>query len=177
MHQQNDDLPEIEFEFDLSGGGGATYTGTITGSPQGGNQNPAAPNWPFPTGAGNGITWTVGASAASPSIIIPGSANPKLNFLRPVPKTSVVYVVVFPDGSTLQLQEQSVITPREMINIAKFINMVTNYCVAGIAGQAFDVQWSDLIVSLKIDKHFVAGPQHQNYDTSTDVLYVFLMDK
>jgi hypothetical protein len=171
MHQNEDDLPDIEFEFDTEG---MTYTGTITGVPTiNGN---AAPNWPFPTG-GSGITWTTTGSANSPGIIIPSSVTPKLNLMPPTPKTSVVYVVVFDDGSTLQLQEQSIITPREMINIAKFINMVTNYCVAGIAGQSFDVKWSDLVMSLKIDKHFVSGPRHANYDTSTDVLYVFLMDK
>lgn len=188
MHQ-NEELPDIEFEFDIDVSAAPGWPNVPAGSPNlqgsGGSApstpgspgaNGPAPTWPFPTGTvPGGISWTTGSTSSSPGIIIPNSL--KMNFIKPVPKTSVVYVIVFADNSTLMMQEQPVITPREMINIAKFINMVSNYCVAGIGGQSFDVKWSDLIMSLKIDKHFIAGPQHSAYDTTTDVLYVFLHDK
>jgi hypothetical protein len=125
---------------------------------------------------GNSLQWTTSSGNQTLTGAI-SSHGINFNFLKQEPKTSVEYVVVLRDNTTLVLQEQQVISPREMIGIAKFVNIVTGYCLASVVGQVVEISWSDLISSLKIDKHFVPGPSKSTYDTTGEVLHIFLDDK
>ena len=127
---------------------------------------------------GSSLQWTTSTgNQAVTSVSAVSSHGINFNFLKQEPKTSVEYVVVLRDNTTLVLQEQQIISPREMIGIAKFVNTVTGYCLASVVGQVVDISWSDLISSLKIDKHFIPGPSKSSYDTTGEVLHIFLEDK
>lgn len=130
------------------------------------------------TANGGTLVWT---TASSPNGAINASYGAGTTAARLsttfVEKKSVAYVIIIDDNATLLLKEQPVITPREMINIAKFINMVNNYLVAAVSRINLVVNWQALIQSLKIEKHFVAMPGADAYDLDSDTLFVFVTSR
>lgn len=140
-------------------------------------------NWPFnqnaPVAGGSVGVVTTGTIAQSQKQFM--WSNLIIGGQKAVSKTKMRYVVIKKDGSTLELKEQSNITPEEMIGITKFIGMVTTYTVL-ILGEAiieynFKLSWSDMIMSLGISKHFAPGLAPDDYDVDgSDVLDILLYD-
>jgi hypothetical protein len=88
-------------------------------------------------------------------------------------KTSAVFVIVKSDGSTLEMNVKNKITPIEILNITKFIS------IACAAAERFDdrIQWSKMISTLGIDRHFVVGRKLEDYKSAaTSELYLTLHD-
>lgn len=101
------------------------------------------------------------ASKANASVLVAGRGSPKDN---------ICYVIVMEDGSCLELEEQTPITPREMIGIVKFLTIVQSVMQAPV-----EVEWLDLIANLGIDHHFVGGEDdHHDYDNTDSTLYIKL---
>lgn len=86
-------------------------------------------------------------------------------------KYKVEYIIEMLDGGMLEMREQKFITPREMVGLCKFINMVSASIHSGIK-----IMWSDLITELAIDRHFVSGKNRASY-SDIHTQYVFLIDQ
>jgi hypothetical protein len=161
----------------------------------GGQGTGPAPGWPFPTGSSapsstgtatipasgqivssNGQPFTVGANVVTPSIVIKGAGRPLINFIAPPPKDDVLYVIVKKNGETLELMPNTPITPREMINIAIFLSVISGFIGTAIAGSPQEMIWSDLIKNLGIERHFNPGQDESTYSSSGTVLHVLLKD-
>lgn len=168
----------------IAGGGTTTTTtGGGVGSPV------PAQQWPYgSTSTGNGSTITSTGNGAT-NYTVRSGATPQvtwntINSLaqpKPVTKSKARYVIIKNDKSTLELKEQSTITPQEMIGISKFLGLVSTYTVL-ILGQAiisynFNIKWSEIIASLGITKHFVPGLALEDYDNdNSEVLDILLYD-
>jgi len=169
MGTQDDD-DEIDFSLDdLNWPPMAGSSGSASGWPAGGIN--------IPVGAGS-IGGLGGAGLGGAGISINGGLNSQMTaavLLTPTVKNNVKYVIVPEDGSPcLELEEQKTITPREMIGISKFINMVNNMISADFV---LFVNWTSLIKNLGIERHFVQGlPNMPSYDQDNDTLYLFLFD-
>jgi hypothetical protein len=142
-----------------------------------------------------GVTWPTlpGSSGPIPSAPLPtaiptsgqtslpiGPVGQQLNLVSPLEKTKVRYVIIKKGGSTLELQEQDAITPRELIGLAKLMNMVSTFTTVVLGtvggGYNFHIVWSKLISQLGIEKHFVDGLPVGDYNNDDEVLDVFLID-
>jgi len=171
------DLDEIDFNLEDLG-----WPPAVTG--QGGSVSGSAGSWPAGTPIPVGSSGATGQSSVSGGAFTGGSilgagsinqnVNMKLALITTTLKTDVRYVIVPEDGPCLELEEQKIITPREMIGISKFINMV-NCMIA--TDFALAVKWTELMLNLGISKHFVTGKANMSmYDDDTEVLYLFLFD-
>jgi len=132
-------------------------------------------SWPIGTGwPAGGFNIPVNSSGGlGPLNIQPSSSNIKISLTGGSVKTQIKYIVVPNSGPCLELNEQQSITPREMIGLTKFINSVGMVC----ATTNVDMAWSQLIVSLGIQRHFTSGKAHPtNYDINNDTLYIMLFD-
>lgn len=130
-------------------GTGVNNTNSSTGGTIVWPNTPINNSWPFPVGnPGNSGALTI-----------------------PQAKYKVQYIIELTDGNTLELKEQQLITPREMIGLCKFINMVSI-----VQQSSIKVMWSDLITELAIDRHFVSGVAVSSY-IDADTQYVFLIDE
>jgi len=167
----DDDMDELDINLDelnwppgTAGSGGAGNTGSA-GWPAGGI------NIPVSGSSGSAGVGSVGGSAVAGKA---GIGSTMLALILSQVKSDVRYVIVPEDGPCLELEEQKIITPREMIGISKFINVV-NCMIA--SDFALGVNWSELIKKLGITKHFITGKQDvAQYDDDTDILYLFLFD-
>jgi hypothetical protein len=93
----------------------------------------------------------------------------------PVVKSDIRYVIVNEDGTTLELAEQAMMTPREMLNLCKFISMVQ---MSECEAQPLVIKWSQLIEKLNIGRHFKAGKEdYTDYDDSGEIFYLYLFDE
>ncbi len=86
-----------------------------------------------------------------------------------IAKTSVSYIIIKRNGDTLELKQDSPISLNEMISITKFINLTAN------AG-ALKIQWSTLISTLGIERHFIKGKPSNQYPDNTAELFIKLFD-
>lgn len=92
-------------------------------------------------------------------------------------KTSMRFIICKKDGTTLELKEQSQITPQEMIGISKFMALVSTVLSTTSTSYNINIQWSDVITSLGITNHFVAGKTVNQYlAIETDILDIMLHD-
>jgi hypothetical protein len=92
-------------------------------------------------------------------------------------KTSMRFIICKKDGTTLELKEQSQITPQEMIGISKFMALVSTVLSTTSTSYNINIQWSDVITSLGITNHFVAGKTVNQYlAIETDTLDIMLHD-
>lgn len=113
-------------------------------------------NWPF--------------STAGQNLLTTGHAK------KPI-KTSMRIIVCKKDGTTLELKEQNQITPQEMIGISKFMTLVSTVLSSTSTSYNINIQWSDVITSLGISNHFVAGKTVNQYlAIETDILDIMLHD-
>lgn len=88
--------------------------------------------------------------------------------------SKIKYVIIQQNGDMLELVEKKSITPREMIGISKFLNMVT---IAITPGAGMRVNWTALIRTLKIENHFEKpSVVITNPTPSSDVLEIQLHD-
>jgi hypothetical protein len=118
-------------------------------------------NWP-----NTNLTFTSGGAGGT------YTAGQGVSFANTTPKSDVQYIIVTGDGDCLEMVEQSTVSPREMIGICKFINIVTQAQVDNLC-----IVWSDMITNLGIDRHFKnAGLTETDYDDDTPILNVFLYD-
>jgi hypothetical protein len=179
----DEDMDDIDFNLDDLGWPPAV-TGSVGSSSSSGSASSGSGvgGWAGSVNIPVGSTGVSGQSGSIPGGAIgqsmgggiAGSVSMKLALIMTTIKSDVCYVIVPDDGPCLELQEQKIITPREMIGIAKFINMV-NCMVA--TDFALGVNWSNLVVNLGISKHFVPGKANMaEYDEDTDILYLFLFD-
>ena len=150
--------------------------------------------WPFPT-SGSGISGSTGVAGSNNFGSSIGSLAGNVSYTNPIPalttvqltsmsitggntiaKDDIQYIVVLKDGHCIELVEQQTMTPREMLNIAKFISMVGQ--VLTVAPHTnIKVQWSDLIDNLGINNHFEDGfPDTKQYKLDMGIQYVFLYD-
>ena len=125
---------------------------------------------------------------------VANSITPMLNFLAPglnIPKPVVTvsyprsgitddirYVIVQNDGACIELAEDPMITPREMIGISKFIavvNLVQQATHAPSQGSV-EIYWSELVESLRIERHFVANGLTVSSYNSSNTMHIFLYD-
>lgn len=145
------------------------------------------------TGSSSGILNSSGLPVNG-TMGITNSITPMLNFLAPglnLPKpvvtvsyprsgitTDVRYVIVQNDGACIELAEDPMITPREMIGISKFIavvNLVQQTTTTPSQGSV-EIYWSELVESLRIERHFAAnGLTVSSYNTP-NTLHIFLHD-
>jgi hypothetical protein len=151
----------------ISGGGQVTHTS---------NGNVPASGGSVPTISGGGLTGglTISGSnfTSSWGIVGTNGASITATISQKVPITSVMYLLVFSDNSCLELQEQNPITPREMIGLCKFINMVQF-----VSQSSMEVNWEELMYDLGISRHFVSGRLHHNEYVDEGVFYVKLFSK
>src|SRR5271167_4523781 len=165
------------------------------GWPQQSNQSQGSGGWPqggvnipIPVGSPGtrpgqstgssaaGILGTPGVSVSQP---LGGGLAQNINLINSIidvpTKTIVQYVIVPDDGSPcLELCEQQVITPREIIGIAKFINTINTMIAVDFS---LKINWSELMQNLLISRHFKEGHANMHlYDNETEVLYIFLFD-
>jgi hypothetical protein len=144
-------------------------SGTITSS-----------NWPFTSSSSSSTGTSPVSTSFSNSLLANYSlkTNPAIKLLSGVDKRKVRYVIVENDLSTLELKEQSTVTPEEMIGICKFISLVSTMTVVYMATTPdFNIKWSELIDSLNIRRHFTAGLSPSEYDSDdSDVLDILLFD-
>jgi hypothetical protein len=88
---------------------------------------------------------------------------------KSVTKTSVIFVIIKSNGETLELVTQNMITPSEILGISKFI------ALAGRGGSY--IQWSTIISTLDIERHFVRGHDKSFYiNSNTAEMFVLLHD-
>jgi hypothetical protein len=113
------------------------------------------------------ITDTEAASQTTECSNILSTTTPNFQ-IQPI--TSVVYLIVLPDNTYLELREQNPITPREMIGLCKFINTIQLVSNAHV-----EVNWEKLIQDLNITRHFI--PYVPNNDVGDGVFYVKLLSK
>lgn len=86
-----------------------------------------------------------------------------------IAKTSVSYIIIKSSGDTLELKQDSPISLNEMISITKFINLTANVNTPKI-------QWSTLISTLGIERHFIKGKPSNQYPDNTAELFIKLFD-
>jgi len=176
VHKKLDELPQLKYNFYATAGSGAFAASNISGGaptyhgPISGTVSTAPINSP------NGGFTTISTNIQPNVSLKSPNVAPGLNFIKPAPKTDVLYIIVARDGATLEFSPTSPITPREMINICIFFNVVTGVIVTALGGAAMGIKWSDLIRSLQIDNHFTPGKVESFYDSSGDVLHVLLKD-
>ncbi len=142
------------------GSGGIPYTGGSSGSIGG--------------STGSGSTGGTGTNTAPQHQTFIGQLQSIISSMTlPTPKTSVCYVVVLEDGSCLELDEQQVMTPREMLNLCKFVNLVSG----AVTAPDLFLNWSEIIKNLGIRRHFKDGlDDYTAYPDDSDVLYIYLFD-
>jgi len=88
------------------------------------------------------------------------------------PKTDVVYVIVDKLGKCMELEERKMMSPREIINVCKFLSVV-----AAVQNNGTKIHWTELVENLGITNQFVEGKASAGqYVTSEEILYVFLID-
>lgn len=147
----------------VSGGGYLTGSGTLTGS--------------VGQAVASGTIWGK-TPATHPNMSIQYNAVPQ-STPGVMNKSKLRYVIIKEDSTSLELKEQPTISPREMIGLTKFINLVATYSLAikGDFSGAYNLNicWSELIKDLQIDKHFVPGSV-SSYNTTSDTLDVILFD-
>lgn len=86
-------------------------------------------------------------------------------------KTSATFIIVKTDGTTLEMHVKDKITPKEILNLTKFISIV------GAGQHRRNVQWSTMISTMGIEGHFVSGrKQHEYEPNATSELYVMVYD-
>lgn len=157
----------------ISGGGQVIYTnGNVPVS--GGSVPVSGGSVPAISGSGltGGLTTTGGTFTSSWGIVSANGASITATISQKAPITSVMYLLVFSDNSCLELQEQNPITPREMIGLCKFINMVQF-----VSQSSMEVNWEELMYDLGISRHFVSGRLHHNEYVDEGVFYVKLFSK
>ena len=149
--------------FGISDSGQVIYTSNGTVPVSGGSV-------PFITSSGV----TISGSNHTSSWGMVGVNSPPIttSISQKAPITSVMYLVVLQDNSCLELQEQNPITPREMIGLCKFINVVQLSSQSSI-----EVNWEELICVLNISRHFISGRLHHNEYDDEGVFYVKLFSK
>ena len=86
-----------------------------------------------------------------------------------ITKTSVSYIIIKRNGDTLEFKQDSPISLNEMISITKFINLTAN---AGV----LKIQWSTLISTLGIARHFIKGKPSNQHPDNTAELFIKLFD-
>lgn len=130
------------------------------------------------TGITGGGLWTIGSNGAAITGNYPSftGASPTGNQTSTIlsntsllAKTDVEYRIVRVDDSVLALNVKNPITPREMIGITKFLNVVQS-------ANGISVDWTSLIAVLDIERHFdvVGNINTMSYDDMT--LYFMLHD-
>ncbi len=176
----DDDMEEIDLAIDDLGWpninipipqpGGTIPVGGGTGQSSWSGSIGVSPGVSVNQPLGGGLSQNMGGS------IIPAPAYQSINIIDVSTKTMIQYVIVPADDITpcLELCEQQVITPREIIGIAKFISTVNTMIATGFA---LKTNWSELVKNLGITRHFKQGHIDMfQYDNSTEVLYLFLFD-
>lgn len=151
----------------ISGGGQVIYTSNGNAPVSGGS---------VPVVSGGGLTGGVNITSSnftsSWGIVGANGAPITTSISQKTPITSVMYLIVFSDNSCLELQEQNPITPREMIGLCKFINMVQL-----VSQSSMEVNWEELMYDLCISRHFVSGRLHHSEYDDEGVFYVKLFSK
>jgi hypothetical protein len=146
-------------------------TGTTTSLPIPGSGNNTQSNT---TSTGNGSTIT-STGGASPWFF---SNTTTIATPRKVVKDKIAYVIVKTDGTQLILSEQSVLTAQEMIGITKFLSVVsaTTNAVSAALSQGYNLQinWSQVIKDLAIERHFVTWTGTPG--AATNVFEILLYD-
>lgn len=145
---------------------GSNFTGILNSSGQAINGT---------VGSINGITPMINLLA--PGL---GLAKPVISVAYPRSgiTTDIRYVIVQNDGTCVELAEDPMITPREMIGISKFIAVVNLIQQATLSNSknSVEIYWSELVDSLNIDRHFASnGLTVSSYNTP-DTLHIFLYD-
>ncbi len=144
--------------------GGFSGGSSIWGSSGGGLSIPAG----GVSGSAGGVS-----SGGVGGLLSPGQLSMNFSIGNPTVKTDVEYIVVPETGDCLEMWEQTPITPREIIGLAKFVNMVTMY----MNSTNIKMKWSEVIESLGIERHFTPGLSNMHqYNMDTETLYVFLID-
>lgn len=129
-------------------------SGTAVSGNPGGAFSSGNLNWP-------NTTFTIGQGIA---------ARAPVSVTVPDIKEDVEYIIVRDDGTTLVLDEQDTITPREMIGIAKFLQIVQS------VQPGVSIAWSSLIEILNIERHFMPAGDSDELLLDSSVFYVFLND-
>ncbi len=145
---------------------GSNFTGILNSSGQAINGT---------VGSINGITPMINLLAPGLSL-----AKPVISVVYPRSgiTTDIRYVIVQNDGACVELAEDPMITPREMIGISKFIAVVNliQQATSSNSKNSVEIYWSELVDSLNIDRHFASnGLTVSSYNTP-DTLHIFLYD-
>lgn len=131
------------------------------------------------TGNGNVTTSTGNGNASSGSTggAIGNLAN-ALNTISAMKakKDNLRIVIQKTDGTQLLLEEQTIVTPQEMIGLSKFFTLMS--CATAVFTQAgsgynIDIIWSEIIKNLSIERHFVHAAAASVVPTNVLVITLF----
>jgi len=152
------------FSGSISITGNGISGGTITSNSSGGSIK-----WPV-TGTGANSIFNTSIITGSPISV----NKPAITIVNSNAScTKIRYVIIQQNGDMLELTEKKTITPREMIGICKFLNIVAACCSHG----RMKVNWTELTKTLKIENHFEKPKVViSNSSNQSDVLEVQLHD-
>lgn len=169
--------------------GGTTTGGTWTSLPIPVGSGGTVTSAPIPTtSTGNGnittSTGNAGPTYVTGSLNAGGAIGNLVNTLNTISiqkqtivKDKIRITIKKADGSQLVLEEQDVVTPQEMVGLSKFFMLMG--CVSTVyssAGPGYNIQinWSELIKTLSIERHFVTPAA--GIAVATNVLDITLFD-
>jgi len=172
--------PNLPWPFNSTGS-----SGTASGQTSGGTWTslpiPGASGTPIPvpsTSTGNGNVTTSTGNAGAIGHLVNTLNNVGTAKTQTIVKDRIRIIIQKADGSQLVLEEQSVVTPQEMVGLSKFFMLMSCvnqvYTAAG-SGYNIKINWSELIKTLSIERHFVA-PLSTSGVSATNVLDITLFD-
>jgi hypothetical protein len=145
-----------------TGGPPTTTGGTVTGGtwtslpiPGSGIPTTSTGNGNITTSTGNAGGWAAPAGGAIGNLV--NTLN-TVSAAKVLVKDKMRIIIQKNDGSQLVLEEQTVVTPQEMVGLSKFFMLMscaTTVFSASGSGYNIKINWSEVVKNLSIERHFV----------------------